>query len=687
MFSLATLMCSSILLAAPAAETSRMPTIAFEKYTLPNGLDVILHEDHSAPIVGVNVWYHAGSKNERPGRTGFAHLFEHMMFQGSQHHDKSYFGPLQQAGGKLNGSTNSDRTNYWETVPSNYLELALWLESDRMGFLLPAMTQPKLDNQRDVVKNERRQSYENRPYGLVAETILAAMYPPDHPYSWPTIGAMTDLNQASREDIADFFRRYYHPSNASLCIAGDFKPQEVKRLVAKYFGDLARRAQGRAAETLDAGTEGGEAGPHDRPRRPLAALHRLAFGAAVRRRRGRAGRARRTCWPATRPRGSITPWSTRSRSPRTCRLCRTARRSPACSWWCRGQAGPQPGRIGGGGPGRNRPPQERSPGDGRGGRPGRQFVRVPFHQVAGADQRIRRPRRPIQRLQRLYRRSRLLEQGFRPLRKGRSGGRDAGGQEVLGAGPSGGGSDARAENRPSFPTCWPRPGRPGADGQGDSRGAGAGGRTRRQRFRPQRDAPARGRAEIPVAADPSRPALQRHGSAAGREARVAAGEPAPGLSRRAARRTRPPSRACAPDDRRLGRRHGAAAPPSKSPTSSAGIGASLSLGTDSDTTTARLFTLKRQLGKALEIFADVLRNPTFPQAELNRQRAVRLARLTQVRDEPLAAGQHGRRPTALRSGSSLRPAVSAPTPRRCGASAARTSSSSIARTFVRKEPA
>ncbi len=240
MISLTTMMCSSFLLAAvTGAETPRIPRIAFEKYTLPNGLDVILHEDHSTPVVGVNVWYHAGSKNERPGRTGFAHLFEHMMFQGSKHYDKNYFGPLQKAGGTLNGSTAQDRTNYWETVPSNYLELALWMESDRMGFLLPAMTQAKLDNQRDVVKNERRQSYENRPYGLVHETILAAMYPSDHPYSWPTIGAMTDLNQASREDIADFFRRYYHPANASLCIAGDFQPQEAKRLVAKYFGTLA----------------------------------------------------------------------------------------------------------------------------------------------------------------------------------------------------------------------------------------------------------------------------------------------------------------------------------------------------------------------------------------------------------------------------------------------------------------
>ena len=145
---------------------------------------------------------------------------------------------MQQAGGRLNGSTSQDRTNYWETVPANYLEMALWMESDRMGFLLPAMTQAKLDNQRDVVKNERRQSYENRPYGLAYETILAAMYPPEHPYSWPTIGSMADLDKASREDVAAFFRRYYHPANASLCIAGDFDPAEAKRLVAKYFGPL-----------------------------------------------------------------------------------------------------------------------------------------------------------------------------------------------------------------------------------------------------------------------------------------------------------------------------------------------------------------------------------------------------------------------------------------------------------------
>ncbi|MGD0900170.1 MAG: pitrilysin family protein [Thermoguttaceae bacterium] len=227
---------AAVLTAAP--ETRRIPELRFEKYTLPNGLDVILHEDHSTPIVGVNVWYHVGSKDERPGRTGFAHLFEHMMFQGAKHYDKNYMTPIQSVGGRLNGSTAMDRTDYWETVPSNYLALALWMESDRMGFLLPAMTRKKLDNQRDVVKNERRQSYENRPYGLVHEVILAAMYPPDFAYSWPTIGSMKDVTEASREDIADFFRRYYNAGNASLCIAGDFKPEEAKLLVAKYFGPL-----------------------------------------------------------------------------------------------------------------------------------------------------------------------------------------------------------------------------------------------------------------------------------------------------------------------------------------------------------------------------------------------------------------------------------------------------------------
>ncbi|MBA2733889.1 MAG: insulinase family protein, partial [Acidobacteria bacterium] len=222
------------------AKNAVLPPINFTQFTLDNGLRVIFHEDHSTPIVAVNVWYHVGSKNEVPGRTGFAHLFEHMMFQGSLHHDNDFFVPLQEAGGTLNGSTNADRTNYWEVVPSNFLELALWLESDRMGYLLEALTEAKLANQRDVVKNEKRQNYDNRPYGLVSAKISETMYPKDHPYHWLTIGSLDDLTAASREDVSDFFRRFYTPNNASLSIAGDINPAQARALVEKYFGPIKR---------------------------------------------------------------------------------------------------------------------------------------------------------------------------------------------------------------------------------------------------------------------------------------------------------------------------------------------------------------------------------------------------------------------------------------------------------------
>ena len=215
-----------------------MVTIHFEKFALANGLDVILHEDHTVPLTAVNVWYHVGSKDEVPGRTGFAHLFEHLMFEGSKHHNRSYFDPLQQAGAVLNGSTNTDRTNYWENVPPNYLELALWLEADRMGFLLDALDQERLDIQRDVVKNERRQSYENRPYGMARSLIQANLFPLPHPYHWWTIGDPEDLDAASLEDAKAFFRRFYGPSNSSLVIAGDFQQDEAIALVHRYFDDL-----------------------------------------------------------------------------------------------------------------------------------------------------------------------------------------------------------------------------------------------------------------------------------------------------------------------------------------------------------------------------------------------------------------------------------------------------------------
>ncbi|HEX7118455.1 MAG TPA: pitrilysin family protein [Longimicrobiales bacterium] len=212
-----------------------------EAFSLPNGLRVIVHEDRSVPLVAVNVWYHVGSKDERPGRTGFAHLFEHLMFEGSAHAPAGTFDRLLEAVGAVNnGSTSSDRTNYYEMLPANALELALWLEADRMGWLLPAMTQEKLDAQRDVVKNERRQSYENRPYGLAYETVLGELFPPEHPYHWPVIGSMADLDAATLDDVHAFFRTYYAPNNASLVVAGATDAAAVRPLVERYFGEIPR---------------------------------------------------------------------------------------------------------------------------------------------------------------------------------------------------------------------------------------------------------------------------------------------------------------------------------------------------------------------------------------------------------------------------------------------------------------
>ncbi|HUL73997.1 MAG TPA: pitrilysin family protein [Vicinamibacterales bacterium] len=215
--------------------------IAFETYTLPNGLTVILAPDHTTPTVAVDVWYHVGSKNETVGRTGFAHLFEHVMFTGSGHvpygiHDKLTEG----VGGSNNGTTSNDRTTYYETVPSNYLEDQLWLESDRMGYLLDALDLAKLNAQRDVVKNERRQSMDNQPYGRAFEILAQATYPEGHPYSWDVIGSMSDLSAASEEDVKNFFRLYYAPNNTILTIVGDFETAQTKAWVTKYFGDIPR---------------------------------------------------------------------------------------------------------------------------------------------------------------------------------------------------------------------------------------------------------------------------------------------------------------------------------------------------------------------------------------------------------------------------------------------------------------
>lgn len=226
-------------LEARRTERSSWFNLPLEQHQLANGLRVLLHPDPFLPIVAVNVWYHAGSKNDRPDRTGLAHLFEHLMFEGSAGYDDEYSKPLQAVGGAVNGSTNSDRTNYYEVVPSGCLELALWLEADRMGHLLPALSEAKLENQRQVVLNERRQRVENQPYGRVSELIAQHRYPKGHPYSWPVIGWTEHLLEASMEDVRGFFTHHYHPNNATLAIAGDFDIDEARRWIDRYFGPIA----------------------------------------------------------------------------------------------------------------------------------------------------------------------------------------------------------------------------------------------------------------------------------------------------------------------------------------------------------------------------------------------------------------------------------------------------------------
>src|SRR5688572_13760871 len=228
-----------MLLAVPLGAQSPAPAappaiqVPYEQFRLDNGLNVILHQDKSVPIVAVNVWYHVGSANEKPGRTGFAHLFEHLMFEGSKNVKEGEFDTLlEAAGANNNGSTNGDRTNYVIDLPSNALELALFLESDRMGYLLDTMTPERVNGQRDVVKNERRQSYENRPYGMADIAVDEMLWPDGHPYHWPTIGYMEDLTAASHDDVVQFFKTYYAPNNASLVIAGDIDLDKTQALAA-----------------------------------------------------------------------------------------------------------------------------------------------------------------------------------------------------------------------------------------------------------------------------------------------------------------------------------------------------------------------------------------------------------------------------------------------------------------------
>jgi zinc protease len=245
---LSAMVLAALVLSAPALRgqsgaPGAMPSlrVPYTEFTLSNGLHVILHRDTSVPVVAINVWYHVGSANEKPGRTGFAHLFEHLMFEGSKHVPEGSFDTwLEAAGGNNNGSTTNDRTNYVIDVPSTALELALFLESDRMAHLLDTMTPARVDGQRDVVKNERRQSYENAPYGRAFLELSNLLYPKNHPYNWPVIGSMEDLTAASHQDVVEFFKTYYAPNNASLVIAGDIDPAETRRLVEKWFNEIPR---------------------------------------------------------------------------------------------------------------------------------------------------------------------------------------------------------------------------------------------------------------------------------------------------------------------------------------------------------------------------------------------------------------------------------------------------------------
>ena len=322
------LLCSSP--ARPVAQEAPVPKLAIESYRLPNGLKVVLHRDPSVPRVTVCVAYHVGSKNESAGRTGFAHFFEHMMFRGTKN-VPNYDIPLQETGAQSNAFTSEDMTVYFETVPTSFLDRALYLEAERLAFLPTALDQEKFDTEREVVKNERRQSVENSPYGLAEEAILANVFPKGHPYSWSVIGSMKDLDAASLKDLQQFFAEFYHPGNAALCLAGDFDPAEAKASIAKYFGPIPA---GKPIKPVDAPTPSA-ARSRSRSTWPTRSASPGSTGP------GRPSPTtiptprRSTCSPRSsataRRRGSIGPSSRTPGSPTTSTPTATPRRSPACS--------------------------------------------------------------------------------------------------------------------------------------------------------------------------------------------------------------------------------------------------------------------------------------------------------------------------------------------------------------------
>ena len=304
----------------PAA-TADLPVVRFSQRTLDNGLRVIVAPDHLAPVVAINIWYVVGSRHEQPGRTGFAHLFEHFMFQGSRHVTKAeHFSIIQSAGGVNNATTYFDRTNYFETLPSHQYELGLWLEADRMATLLDALDQENLDNQREVVKNEKRQSYDNRPYGSFYEKLMAAVFPPEHPYHHVPIGSMEDLNAASVDDVVSFFRTWYAPNNAVLSIVGDVDEEEAHAAAARLFGPIpANRVASSQLPLPTIAPLIGARGARSRAGRRAADARppRIPVPAVRHRTSSTRSRCAARSWPAAAAAGSIGASCASARSPRT----------------------------------------------------------------------------------------------------------------------------------------------------------------------------------------------------------------------------------------------------------------------------------------------------------------------------------------------------------------------------------
>ena len=592
------------LLAPPLAAQSAVD-IPYERFVLPNGLTVLVHEDHKAPIVAVNVWYHVGSKNERPGRTGFAHLFEHLMFNGSEHYDKEFQDPLERAGATdMNGTTNEDRTNYFANVPTSALDLALWLESDRMGHLLGALTQAKLDEQRGVVQNEKRQG-ENEPYGKVWDFLTPRLYPANHPYSWTVIGSMEDLDAAKLDDVKAWFQSYYGPANAVLVVAGDIDVATAKAKVGALFRRHPVGPAGGAAGDLDRQAHRQPARRHagSRPAGPaLQGVERARVGIGRRRLPGPRGvRAQhRQVLPAVQAAGLR-----RADRHRRGRLGRPARDRRALHH----RGGRPPGRRSGPGRAGDRrgagPPARRRPhGGGAAARQDADACRV--HSRRGADRRVRREVRRAGEGRSVRGAAGLLQDAARADRRApprrRSAARRRGGSRT---------ACTRSRCGPSPSTPWRPPGPTGP-------------RCRSPARRPDAKFPALERdtlsngLKIVLAERRSIPLVRFDllldaGFAADQFAQPGTASLAMSmLDEGTATRT-----ALQISDRL------------------ADLGATLGAASRLDVSSVSLETLREQLDPALALYADVILHPAFPKADFERLRKQRLVQIQREKADPI----------------------------------------------------